>query len=265
MEGYVIMKLIINADDYGCTIPVSLGIIEGMKYGVITSTSAIISCKYFQQMATYALEHGINHMGVHCILTMVKPTLPLEQVTTLVNEQGNFFSRAEFMDRKVSVAQARTEIENQIKIFLATGLKLDHLDTHHCFWLKDEEFFQMLLEIAEKYQVPLRNEIVRKDKQRAQEYLGKLTAKEVKVPDDLYFNHGTPHHTISDIKKFLFEAMLESEVVEIGCRPGHSDDYLRSISVLNDEREIDLDVMTSKELKNFITQNRIELIDYTEI
>ena len=259
------MKLIINADDYGCTVPVSLGIIEGMKYGLISSTSALVPCDCFQEMASYAIEHGLKKMGIHCMLTMLKPTLPREKVQSLVDENGYFFDRKGFMSREVDVDEARAELENQIRIFLESGLQLDHIDTHHGFMMKNDTFFHMFMDLAQKYQVPLRNELSRADEEKQRIYTKECFDRKIRMADCVYFNHSTPHHTIEDVKKFLINASEKYKVVEIGCHPGHSDAYLRSLSVLNDDREIELDVMTSPELLRFVEDQHIEIIGFEQL
>ncbi|WP_303973734.1 carbohydrate deacetylase [Streptococcus merionis] len=259
------MKLIINADDYGCTVPVSLGILEGMKYGLITSTSAIVPCPYFNEMAIYAQEHGLKRMGLHSMLTMVRPTLTPSKVPTLVDENGDFFDRKGFMEKEVNINEARAELENQIRLFLETGLELDHIDTHHGFLMKNDEFFYMFLDLAEKYNVPLRNEISRMESAKALPYQNEIRSRGIKVVDRVYFNHGTPYHTVPDIINFLEEAAIRYPVIEIGCHPGHSDAYLRSISVLNDDREKELEVMTSPELRQYISEHDIQLINYDQL
>jgi len=259
------MKLIINADDYGCTVPVSLGILEGMKYGLITSTSAIVPCDCFPEMAVYAQEHGVKRMGLHSMLTMIKPTLAPSKVPSLVDENGCFLSREGFMGRKVNIDEARAELENQIQLFLATGLELDHIDTHHCFMMKNDEFFNMFLDFAKKYNVPLRNELSDMDADAAAPYMKKIRAANVRIADYLYFNYGTPHHTIEDVVRFLKSAVSRYDVLEIGCHPGHSDAFLRSLSVLNDDREIELEVMTSQALKDVVSACGIEMISYDQL
>lgn len=256
------MKLIINADDYGCSVPVSLGILEGMRYGVITSTSALVPARDFLYCAEYALEHGITHMGCHAMLTMLTPTLPASEIPSLVNEDGRMYGRKEFMEREIDVREAEAELENQIRIFLSTGLRLDHIDTHHGLMRKNEEFAEMILRLAGKYEVPLRNERCRFYAAEAPCVQRKCEQGNVRMPDVLYFNHGKPYHTTEDIICFLENAKERYDIVEIGCHPGHSDAYLRAFSTLNDDREKELEVMLDMRLRRYIEENGIEMIDY---
>ncbi|MBR2788734.1 MAG: ChbG/HpnK family deacetylase [Erysipelotrichaceae bacterium] len=259
------MKLLINADDYGLTMNVSKGILHGLKEGCLTETSAIVSCDDFPEAAKMAIENGIYEMGLHCLLTVNRPIIDPHYVPSLVDENGKFYSRKEFMNKEISIKEAEMELEAQIQLLLSTGLKLNHIDTHHGFMLKSREMFDLFVKLAKKYDVPLRNEISHELPEDHDEYIRKLEENNIRMVDLTYFNHGTPCHTIEDVMTFLKDAMNRYETVEIGCHPGYSDEQLRKISILNDDRENDLSVMTSKELKDFIRENRIELIGYESL
>lgn len=256
------MKLIINADDFGLTLGVSKGILEGMRHGVITDTSAITAAPDFMRSAALAMEQGVRVMGIHCLLTMGHPLLPAEQVPSLLNEEGCFYSRADFFKADVKINEARAELEAQIKRFLSTGLQLNHIDTHHGFMNKSKEMAALLLELSQKYQVPLRNEALRLPQEKR---LCDVSLTSLPTTEALYFNHGIPYHTLDTMLAFLQEALACYDCVEIGCHPGYSDDQLRLLSVLNDDREKELDLLLSPQLKGFIHANKISLISYTAL
>ena len=259
------MKLLINADDYGLTNNVSKGILYGMKNGCISATSAIVSCDGFLEDAKHVLDNGVRKMGLHCLLTVNRPIIDPKYVPSLVNEEGRFYSRKDFMNKEVDIREVELELEAQISMLRSTGLEFDHIDTHHGFMLKSREMFELFVRLAKKYDVPLRNEVSHEDPSNSDYYHKLLKDNGIKMVDYTYFNHGTPCHCIEDVLSFLKDALNRYETVEIGCHPGYSDDLLRSISILNDDRENDLNVMTSKELKDFIRENDIELIGYKDL
>lgn len=256
------MNLIINADDYGLTLNVSKGIIEGMKKGIITDTSAIVSTMDFPESAKMALENDICEMGLHCLLTMGQPILPANECKSLVNEKGYFYNREEFRHIEVNIEEVRNEIEAQIERFTSTGLKLNHLDTHHGFMNKSDEMTKLFIELAIKYDVPLRNELSRKGKDKAMDLY-----KEAKIiqTEHLFFNTKFPFHTIDEIIEYLELAQKTYEVVEIGCHPGYSDELLEKISVLNTDREIELEVFKNQSLIDFVRKENITLLSYSDL
>lgn len=256
------MKLIINADDFGLTVNVSRGILEGMMNGVITDTSAIVGTCAFYESAKMALSQGITEMGLHCLLTMGKPILPKEQLKTLVNDEGYFYTREEFLKKEVDLKEVKMELTAQVERFLSTGLKLNHIDTHHCFMNKSKEMADLFIDFAKQYDVPLRNEASRLKTKENQLY---FQESKIRLTDFLYFNRGEPYHTIENVLQFLKYALEKYQCVEIGCHPGYSDDILRDIDILNDDREKELKVFMSKDIKMFIRENHISLITYSEL
>lgn len=256
------MNLIINADDYGLTINVSKGILEGMKKGIISDASAIVSTADFLESAKMALENDICEMGLHCLLTMGQPILPVNECKSLVNEKGCFYNREEFKHIEVNIEEVRRELEAQIERFTSTGLKLNHLDTHHGFMNKSEEMTKLFIELAVKYDVPLRNEVSRKGDKKVMDYY-----KEAKViqTEHLFFNTKLPYHTVEEVIGYLNLALKTYEVVEVGCHPGYCDDLLKRISILNSDREKELEVFENQLLIDFIHKENISLLSYSDL
>ena len=54
-------------------------------------------------------------------------------------------------------------------------------------------------------------------------------------------------------------------IVEIAGHPGYADDELRSISSLVEEREHDLAVLVDPALKDYATEQGIQLISYSQL
>ena len=256
------MKLIINADDYGLTINVSKAIILGLKKGILTDTNAIVNTPDFKASAEMAQSHGIHEMGLHCLLTMGKPLSRPESIPSLVNEEGMFYDRKTFKNININIKEAEKEINAQIQTFLSSGLKLSHITTHHGFMNKSKDMTDLFIKLSKQYKVPLRNEASKINDMLLTEYYKK---NEIVMPDFLYFNHGTPYHTVDNIKYFLNKMNGVYHVIEIGCHPGYSDDYLRKISPLNDYREKELKVVMDEDLKNYITQLNITRISFSDL
>lgn len=254
------MKLIVNADDFGLTTNVSLGILHGMKTGIISDTSAIVSACDFKESALLALSQNVTTMGVHCLLTMGRPILNPEEVPSLVDEHGQFYTREGFKQKDVNLVEVKRELEAQIQTFLLSGLQLNHLDTHHGFMHKSEAMTRVFIELAHQYQVPLRYEAARKERAHDQHLVSEAG---VIVCDDLYFNQGIPYHTIPTVVEYLERVKDSHRCVEIGCHPGWSDEKLRQYSVLNDDRERELEVFTSPQLLAYVRQHSIDLVSYS--
>lgn len=84
-------QLIVNADDYGVTRNVSLGIREAHQQGIATTTTAIMIAPAIAQELKLAQELCPKlDIGVHLVLTSGTPIRPTSKVPSLVGNDGRF-------------------------------------------------------------------------------------------------------------------------------------------------------------------------------
>ena len=129
-------QLIVNADDFGLHKDINRGIIKGYQEGFITSTSLMVSAPACEEAVELAATNPCLGVGVHLTLVGgVKPLLPQEQVSSLLDEQGLFLpSYVEFAKRfytgGIKKAELEKELRGQIEKALGLGLNITHLDSH---------------------------------------------------------------------------------------------------------------------------------------
>ena len=75
------MRLIINADDFGLTKSITDGILDGLKEGVLTSTSIMANMLWTKYAVEKAVENGLTCVGLHTNLTVGKPILQNSHLT----------------------------------------------------------------------------------------------------------------------------------------------------------------------------------------
>lgn len=150
-------QLIINADDFGLHPEINRGIVHGHVSGCITSTSIMPGGEGFSDAAAQAAAHPNLGVGVHLTLVGAKPVADPGQVSSLVDEAGQFPAKyPQFMARyfrgRVKLQDIRTEFEAQIEKTLATGIKISHLDSHqHLHVLPG--VIDIVLDIALRYEI----------------------------------------------------------------------------------------------------------------
>jgi hopanoid biosynthesis associated protein HpnK len=94
-------------------------------------------------------------VGLHVVLTDGRPVLPPSRVPNLVDESGRF--RGNIVSASVRIfvdpmvrQQVSDEIDAQFKVFVATGLQLDHVDCHqHCHL--HPTIAHLILDIGQRY------------------------------------------------------------------------------------------------------------------
>ena len=76
-------KVIINADDFGYSSAVNLGIITSHKKGILTSTTLMANMSGCDEAIMLAKENPNLGVGCHLVLTCGKP---LTKGASLINE-----------------------------------------------------------------------------------------------------------------------------------------------------------------------------------
>lgn len=128
------MRLIINADDFGLTAGVDRGIAAAVAAGTVTSVSVMANLADPDAVIRLAaLRPGVS-LGAHLNLTTGRPLTSAAEVPSLVDRDGNFHSLAaltrQALARRTSGAEVARELGAQIARLQATGVTIDHLDSH---------------------------------------------------------------------------------------------------------------------------------------
>jgi predicted glycoside hydrolase/deacetylase ChbG (UPF0249 family) len=256
------MKLIVNADDFALTMGVTKGIIKGMKEGIVTDTSVLVNSQYFEESIQLAKANGITSMGVHLTLTFSKPILPVSEVRSIVDNNGDFFRRPSLIPLTYKVDEVYNELKTQIEKFLLTGMELNHLDTHHGFSVIDAAMIEVVKSLVKEYKVPLRrDDALTNDKGLKELFLSSSSGIASTADCYVLSRDENENSIISMLEKYN----RTSEAIEIACHPGFVDNDVLSLSSLTYERERDLELFMSEKIIKYINDNNIELISYSEL
>lgn len=154
--------LIINADDFGLSDGVTEGIIQAWRDGVVTSTSVMINIEGAPERvaATHAVHPDLP-IGLHLNITTGSPVLPPEEVPTLVDENGEFYTDKTIIEHlpDVSPDELRAELHAQAKLLVASGDQFDHIDYHQHMLALYTPFYPLVVELAQEYGVPVRHPV----------------------------------------------------------------------------------------------------------
>lgn len=247
-------KIIINADDFGLTDGCNYGIIYAMKLGVVTSTSIMINMPKAKEAIQLALDNGIEEIGLHLNLTCGEPVSPKEEVASLINERGFFYRRRTELFPVMDLSEAEKELRNQILEFKKYNIKLSHLDSHHHIHMYDG-IREIVANLAKEFNLPLRHPDL-----ETKELLKKL---KVKTTDffsmGFYSDKANINELINIIDKF------PEGSIEIMTHPAIVDKELFELSSYNKDRLLELKVLTSPEVINWIKDNNIKLITYKDL
>ena len=239
------MQLIVNADDFGLTRGVNLGIIEAFQQGIVRSTTLMVGMAAQSHAVALAKENPGLKVGIHLRLTAGNPMA--EDVKSLQNSEGNMQDLGQFMDNQsMCPHEIERELRTQIEYFLSLGLPLSHIDGHHhCH--HHPLVAPIVSKLSDEYQVPVRpNEAV--------EYHGNSLA----FSDQFYGDDLSVDHFIRVIKPYLGQV----QVLELMVHPALLDEPLLSASRYAINRARELAILTTPSLPAMLCELGVTISDY---
>lgn len=151
--------LIVNADDFGLTERISLGILRGHREGIVTSTSVLTLGPAYPKVARWLEDVPTLGLGVHlAAVGEDPPLLTAAEIPTLVDGRGHLHESykgllARMIAGRVDVADLEREFTAQLESVAELGLPIGHLDAHQHLHLWPP-VGRVVLALARRYDVP---------------------------------------------------------------------------------------------------------------
>ncbi len=270
-------QLIVNADDYGRTESVSRGIRQAHLEGIVSTTTVMMNLPGASEAVRIAREETPNlALGVHLNLTYGEALSPRVRQSLMVDSRGMlpakefFFHHSERIMRNDVESEWRTQIES----FLACGVTLDHLDSHHHVALASAEVWALYLECAKEYGcgVRLPNAVdVPDDALRdflpdwcidfvRHEAVRSLDEAAVHHPDHFFSSFFASGVSLEHLSRLLHS--LPAGVSELMCHPGFVDEELNASSGYAKPREREFQILTNPAVRQLIDEDKISLTTF---
>ncbi len=148
-------RLIITADDFGAAEAVNDAVEDGRRRGVLTAASLMVAAPGCADAVARAKRTPTLRVGLHLVLVEGRPMLKPSALPDLVTPDGLF--RTDMARMGVDIfftprvrRQLAAEIEAQFAAFAATGLALDHVNTHKHYHLHPT-IAGLILSIGRRY------------------------------------------------------------------------------------------------------------------
>jgi len=262
--------LIVNADDYGLTSEVSRGIRFAHQNGIVSSTTAMMNMEGvladLMEAVSETPELGI---GVHLVLTAGSPVLPISEVPSLVNQNGQFPKIREIYNAlpKIDPDHVYKEWKAQVEKIIGAGVQPDHLDSHHHVSYLDTILFQTMLLLASEYSIPIR----RIPSQLTSGLIGTVPINLVdyKAETGVQSPTGLETRFYGDSVSLLLLSTilheLSSGTTEMMTHPGFVDDALHDKSSYNLSRRTELDILGLKQSKDLVSGLDVELSTFKSL
>ena len=148
--------VIINCDDLGMCHAANEGIWTALRTGVATSASLMVPCPWARQAAA---DHMGEDVGVHLTLNAEWDTYrwgPITTAPSLLDGDGGFPRTVADTWDHADLDEVRRELRAQVERAILWGFDVTHLDSHMGTLQLRPEFFDVYLELAVDFGLPLR-------------------------------------------------------------------------------------------------------------
>lgn len=251
--------LIINCDDLGSSNAANLGCFEALRAGIATSASLMVPCPWSREASA---RYRGEDVGVHLTLNAQHDLYrwgPITHAPSLLDGDGGFpRTRADVWDH-ADLDEVHRELRAQIERAILWGFDVSHLDSHLGTLCLRPEFFDVYLNLALEFSLPLR--LPDGSVERAVGFPFRRLALEegVVVPD-----HLVPVPAVGS-RRALDRAMLDLQpgVTEICVHPAVDTLELRSATADWPGRVDDHDlVVHDSTVRTMLDRGRVQLIGY---
>jgi predicted glycoside hydrolase/deacetylase ChbG (UPF0249 family) len=148
--------LIVTCDDLGLTHASNVAAYDSLRSGVATSASLMVPCPWARDAAS---RYRGEDVGVHLTLNAELDTYrwgPITHAPSLLDGDGGFPRTVEDAWEHADVDEVRRESRAQIERAITWGFDVSHLGSHLDALVARPEFFDVYLELAVDFGLPMR-------------------------------------------------------------------------------------------------------------
>jgi predicted glycoside hydrolase/deacetylase ChbG (UPF0249 family) len=148
--------LIINCDDLGSSHAANSGVFDALRNGLATSATLMVPCPWAREAAA---RYRGEDVGVHLTLNAEYELYrwgPITQAPSLLGGDGGFPRTVEDVWEHADLDEVRRELRAQVERAILWGFDVTHLDSHMGTLQLRPEFFDVYLELAVDFQLPIR-------------------------------------------------------------------------------------------------------------
>ena len=254
--------VIISCDDLGSCHGATVGVYSALRDGVATCASIMVPAPWARFAAS---QHRGEDIGVHLTLNAEHPEYrwgPLTHAPSLLSGEGGFPRSIDDLWEHADPAEVLRECRAQIERAIAWGIDVTHLAPHLSSITLRPEFFDVYLELAFEFKLPVRLPSTISEKDAGFPFRRLAADEGVVFPD--HFDHdwraGSRDRVLDAIRG------LRPGVTEIHVQPAIDTPEVRALGETASGWIDDLALVTTdRDLRDAIAESGAELIGYREL
>ena len=250
--------VIISCDDLGSCHGATEGVYQAIRNGVATCASIMVPAPW----ARYAADqYKGEDIGVHLTLNAEHPLYrwgPLTHAPSLLSGEGGFPRSVDDLWEHADSTEVLRECRAQIERALAWGIDVSHLAPHLTSITLRPEFFDVYLELAVEFKLPIRLPST------ISASAAGFPFRQLAADEDIVFPDHFDHDWRTGSRERVLAALgaLEPGVTEIHVQPSIDTAEVRALGDVAIGWIDDLALATSDELRNAVTASGAVLIGY---
>lgn len=252
--------VIISCDDLGCCHAANEGVLQALREGVATCASLMVPAPWALHAAR-AYDADLD-IGVHLTLNAEHDMYrwgPITQAPSLLSGESGFPRNLDDLWEHADPAEVLRELRAQIERAMVWGIDVTHLAPHLTALTLRPEFFDIYLELAIEYRLPVRLPSTITTEQAGFPFRRLAAEEGVVFPD--HFDHdwrpGSRQRVYASLQN------LAPGVTEIHVQPAIDSAEVRALTPHAAEWIDDLDLVTTDtRLRQLIEESGAVLIGY---
>jgi predicted glycoside hydrolase/deacetylase ChbG (UPF0249 family) len=219
--------VIISCDDLGSCHAANEGVLGALHHGVATCASIMVPAPWARHAARHVL--ATDDIGVHLTLNCEHDSYrfgPITHAPSLLSGEGGFPRDLDDLWEHADPAEVLRECRVQIERAIAWDIDVTHLAPHLSAIMLRPEFFDVYLELAVEFRLPIRLPSTISAEQAGFPFRRLASEEGVLTPD--HFDHDWR----AGSRERVYDAIrnLRSGVTEIHVQPAIDTPEVRAIS-----------------------------------
>jgi predicted glycoside hydrolase/deacetylase ChbG (UPF0249 family) len=255
--------VIISCDDLGAAHAANVGVYRALREGIATCASLMVPGPWARHAAS--LYDG-DDLGVHLTLNAEHAVYrwgPLTHAPSLLSGDGGFPRTIDDLWEHADPAEVLRECRTQVERALAWGIDVSHLAPHLTAITLRPEFFDVYLELAVEFSLPIRLPSTITEEQAGFPFRTLAANEGVVFPD--HFDHDWRPGSRERVVEALTH--LQPGVTEIHVQPAIDSPEIRALSSAAEGWIDDLALVTdgADELRSLLRAAGAQLIGYRDL
>ena len=232
--------VLLNCDDLGMSHAANLGCFEALRDGIATSATLMVPCPWARAAASEVRPD--DDIGVHLTLNSEYDRYrwgPITHAPSLLDGDGGFPRTVTDAWDHADLDEVRRECRAQVERAMLWGIDVTHLDSHMGTLQLRPEFFDVYLDLAIEFRLPLRMAGASVEHTAGFPFRQLAAAEGVVFPDSFVYVNGVGSRaTLAAVA-----GSLRPGVTELYVHPAVDTPELRAITDRWEARVDDLDLV----------------------